>query len=115
MRDEITRLAPGPVFIMYERVYPRDAWCPFLPEKWGEAWFLSAAGRGVSEVRGRREWEAPLRSGGLVHVRCGLPGWCAGSQSGSASDKLPMEVSCADGEAEQKREERVAQHTCPRR
>lgn len=87
----------------------------FLPEKWGDAWFLSAAGRGVSEVRGGRDWEAPLRSGGLVHVRRGLPGWCAGSQSGSASDKLPTEVSCADGEAEQRGEERVAQHTCPHR
>lgn len=74
---------------------------------------LSAADRAVSEVWGRQDWEAPLRSGGLVQVRCGLPGWCAGSQSGSASDKLPTEVSCANGEAEQRGEERVEQHTCP--
>lgn len=30
IRDEITHLAPGPVFIMYEWFYPRDAWCPFF-------------------------------------------------------------------------------------
>lgn len=25
---------------MYERVYPRDAWCPVLPAKWGDARFF---------------------------------------------------------------------------
>ena len=111
--DEITHLAPGPVFIMYEWFYPRDAWCPFFTKEAGRCpVFISGWPRCVRGA-GQAGPGALPRSGGLVHARCGLPGCCAGSQSGSASDKLPTEVSCADSEAEQRGEERAEQHTCP--
>lgn len=47
-------------------------------------------------------WQRPASD--RVPELCGLLGRCAGSQSGSASDKLPVEVSCADGETEQRDE-----------
>lgn len=88
------------------------------PENQGEAQHLSAADRGVAEVSGvggAGGSTAQQRPGsGLVHVHCGLPGWWASSQSGSASDKPPMmEVSCANSETEQRGKKRVEQHTCP--
>ncbi len=84
------------------------------PENQGEAQHLSAADRGVAGVGGAGSSTARQRPGsGLVHVLCGLPGWCASSQSGSASDKPPVEVSCADSETEQRGKKRVEQHTCP--
>lgn len=71
-------------------------------------------GQGVAGVGGARSCTARQRPGsGLVHVLCGLPGWCASSQSGSASDKPPVEVSCADSKIEKRGEKRVEQHTCP--
>lgn len=56
-------------------------------------------GRGTAMVRGfqRKEVElgVPLHGRNLVHVLCGLPGWCATPPPGSALDKTPMEISCA--------------------
>lgn len=116
MHDEITHQALGPVFIMYEWVYPLGAWCPGWgkPENQGEAQRLSAADWAVAGVGGAGSSTARQRPGsGLVHALCWLPSWCASSQSGSASDKPPVEVSCADSETEQRVEKRVEQHTCP--
>lgn len=70
MRDEITHLAPGPVFIMYERVYPRDAWCPFFAREVGRRlvfisgwpWCVRGAGRaglGSSAAQRRPGSRAP--------------------------------------------------------
>lgn len=48
------------------------------PENRGEAQHLSAADRGVAGVGGARSCTARRKPGsGLVHVLCGLPGWCA--------------------------------------
>ena len=116
MHDEITHRAPGPVFIMYEWVYPLGAWCPgWGNRRTGEIRRRSSvAERGVVGVGGAGSSTARQRPGsGLVHVLCGIPGWCASSQSVSASDKPPVEVSCADSETEQRGEKRVEQHTCP--
>lgn len=113
IRDEITHLAPGPVFIMYEWFYPGHAWCPFFAREAARCpAFISGWPKCVRGA-GQAGPGAPLRSVGLVHAHCGLLGCCAGSQSGSASDKLPIEVSCAESEAEQRGEERAEQHTCP--
>lgn len=83
-------------------------------ENQGEAQHLSVSDRGVAGVGGARSSTAWQRPGSdLVHVLCGLPGWCASSQSGSASDKPPVEVSCADSETEQRGKKRVERNTCP--
>lgn len=118
MHNEITHRALGPMFIMYKWVYPLGAWCPgwkshrsrVRPQR------LSAVDRGLAAVGGAGGFGARRRPGsGPVHALCGLQRRCASSQSGSATDKPPAEVSCADSEAEQRGEERVEQHTCPHR
>lgn len=84
------------------------------PEKQGEAQLLTVTDQeGWAGPRAAAVWQRP--SSGPVHSLCGLPGWCASSQSGSASDKPPMEVSCAVSETQQRGEKLVEQHTCPHR
>lgn len=83
MRDEITHLAPGRVFIMYEWVYPRDAWCPFLPEKRGDAQFYQQ----LTELCQR------CGAGRTGELRCAAEAWfrCAvGSQAGVLALSLDL-------------------------
>lgn len=69
VHDEITHQALGPVFIMYDRVYPLGVWCPGWgkPEIQGETERLSAVDQRVGGAGGSAAWQKA----------CSDPGSCA--------------------------------------